>query len=127
MKLITFQLPDGAPRSGMLIDADQRLVDLQAASQARWGEESPLLASVLTIIEGGSNALDRVRETVRGVADAAPSAILDRSKIKLLAPVPTRLRCEILFASRNTFSGLQGWADVARAAVAGSRGRYARS
>ena len=54
----------------------------------RWGEESPLLASVLTIIEGGSNALDRVRETVRGVADAAPSAILDRSKIKLLAPVP---------------------------------------
>jgi 2-keto-4-pentenoate hydratase/2-oxohepta-3-ene-1,7-dioic acid hydratase in catechol pathway len=88
MKLVTFRLPGGLPRSGALIDADRRLVDLNAAHEARWGEESPALATVLAIIEGGQNALDRARETVKGAADTAPDAILDRGEVKLLAPVP---------------------------------------
>ena len=88
MKLVTFRLPGGSPRSGALIDADRRLVDLQAAHEARWGEEAPALATVLSIIEGGKSVLDRAQETARGAADRAPEAILDRSKVKLLAPIP---------------------------------------
>jgi 2-keto-4-pentenoate hydratase/2-oxohepta-3-ene-1,7-dioic acid hydratase in catechol pathway len=88
MKLVTFRLPGGSPRSGALIDADRKVVDLQAAHEARWREEAPALGTVLSIIEGGKNALDRARETVRGAADRAPEAILDPSKVKLLAPIP---------------------------------------
>jgi 2-keto-4-pentenoate hydratase/2-oxohepta-3-ene-1,7-dioic acid hydratase in catechol pathway len=88
MRLVTFRLPGGSPRSGALIDADRKIVDLQAAHEARWDEDASALATVLSIIEGGKNALDRAQETVRGAADRAPEAILQRSKAKLLAPIP---------------------------------------
>lgn len=88
MKLVTFQMPGGAPRSGIFIEGDRKIVDLRAASKARWNEDSPLLASVLSIIEGGNNALDRVRETLRVVNEFASSSVVDRSQAKLLAPIP---------------------------------------
>jgi 2-keto-4-pentenoate hydratase/2-oxohepta-3-ene-1,7-dioic acid hydratase in catechol pathway len=88
MRLVTFRLPGGSPRSGALIDDDRKIVDLQAAHEARWDADASALATVLSIIEGGKNALDRAQETVRAAADAAPEAILERRKAKLLAPIP---------------------------------------
>ena len=85
MKLVTFLSGDGATRSGVLIDHDQKVVDLQAAHVARWKQASPALASVLAIAEGGQDALDRAQETVK---DAASDSIVERKGVKLLAPIP---------------------------------------
>lgn len=86
MKLVTFNLPDGRTRSGAFIDGDRKIVDLQTAHSARWGAEAASFASVLTIVESGKNALDHAYETVKGVA--GNEAVLDRSKVKLMAPIP---------------------------------------
>lgn len=75
----------GAPRSGALIDHDRRIIDLQAAHVSRWKEAAPALASVLAIAEGGPDALDRARETVKS---AAADTIVERKDVKLLAPIP---------------------------------------
>jgi 2-keto-4-pentenoate hydratase/2-oxohepta-3-ene-1,7-dioic acid hydratase in catechol pathway len=85
VKLVTFVRTDGAARSGVLIDHEQKIIDLQAAHIARWNEASPSLASVLAIAEAGPNALDRVREAVNV---AAGDAIIERRGVKLLAPIP---------------------------------------
>jgi 2-keto-4-pentenoate hydratase/2-oxohepta-3-ene-1,7-dioic acid hydratase in catechol pathway len=86
MKLVTFQLPGGLPRTGAFIDGDRKVIDLQAAYKRRWGEESPAFGSVLAIVEGGRNALDRARETVK--SNAGSEAIFERSAVKLMAPIP---------------------------------------
>jgi 2-keto-4-pentenoate hydratase/2-oxohepta-3-ene-1,7-dioic acid hydratase in catechol pathway len=85
MKLVTFVQAGGAPRSGALIDHDRRIIDLQAAHIARWKDAAPALASVLAIAEGGPDALDRARETVKG---ASADATVERQGVKLLAPIP---------------------------------------
>jgi 2-keto-4-pentenoate hydratase/2-oxohepta-3-ene-1,7-dioic acid hydratase in catechol pathway len=85
MKLVTFHAPNGPRRSGALVDGDRTIVDLQTAHQARWGQEDHAIASVLAIIEGGKDALDRVHETVK---TASPESTLDRSAVRLMAPVP---------------------------------------
>jgi hypothetical protein len=85
MKLVAFQVADGAPRSGVLLDGD-KVVDLRAASMERRGELPAIFVSVLSIIEGGSNALDRVRETIQGIEQIAPDAVLERSRLKSWAP-----------------------------------------
>src|SRR5450759_1286056 len=85
MKLVTFVQAGGAPRSGALIDHDRRIIDLQAAHIARWKDAAPALASVLAIVEGGPDALDRARETVKG---ASADATVERQGVKLLAPIP---------------------------------------
>lgn len=88
MKLVTFSLKGGAPRAGALIQGARRVVDLQAAHQARWKTSSRALSSVLAIAEGGAAALDRASETLKGAATRAPRAVLPRSAVKLLAPIP---------------------------------------
>jgi len=85
MKLVTFVSGGGAARSGALIERDQKVVDLQAVHVARWKQASPALTSVLAIAEGGLDALDRTRETVKG---AASDSIIVRKDVKLLAPIP---------------------------------------
>ena len=85
MKLVTFVLAGGAPRSGALIENDRKIVDLQAAHVERYKQPSPALTSVLAIAEGGADALDRARETVKG---AASGSIVARNDVKLLAPIP---------------------------------------
>jgi len=85
MKLVTFRLPSGPPRCGALVDGDRKLVDLQAAHQARWSKAQPALTSALAIMEGGADALDVAREAVKA---ATPESTLDRSAVILMAPVP---------------------------------------
>jgi 2-keto-4-pentenoate hydratase/2-oxohepta-3-ene-1,7-dioic acid hydratase in catechol pathway len=88
MKLVTFTANGRAPRAGGLIQGGKRVVDLQAAHQARWKKTSRSLSSVLAIAEGGPDALDRASETLKGAATRAPKAVLPRSAVKLLAPIP---------------------------------------
>jgi 2-keto-4-pentenoate hydratase/2-oxohepta-3-ene-1,7-dioic acid hydratase in catechol pathway len=96
MKLVTFHMPGGAPCSGALIDGGRGIVDLTATHKARWGQDAPALASVLTIIEGGKDALDRAQETVKA---ATPETTRERSKVKLMAPVsqPPQMRDFLCF------------------------------
>ena len=88
MKLVTFSARGEAPRSGALIDDGERVVDLQAAYLERWKQPAPHLISVLSIAEGGDEALDVVREVVKGHSRASGSAAIGRSSVKLLAPIP---------------------------------------
>jgi 2-keto-4-pentenoate hydratase/2-oxohepta-3-ene-1,7-dioic acid hydratase in catechol pathway len=68
-----------------LVEQDRKIVDLQAAHAARWKKPSPQLDSVLAIVEGGQDALDRANECAKGVPS---DATLDRQAVKLLAPIP---------------------------------------
>jgi 2-keto-4-pentenoate hydratase/2-oxohepta-3-ene-1,7-dioic acid hydratase in catechol pathway len=83
MKLVTFTVQSGPPRSGALIDNDKRVVDLQAAHEAKWKKPSAHLATVLAIAEGGQSALDVAAETVKGAEATQP-----RDAVKLMAPIP---------------------------------------
>ena len=76
---------DGAQRAGALIENDRKVVDLQAAHVARWKQQTPALASVLAIAEGGANALGQAHEAVRAATD---DAIRERASVQLLAPIP---------------------------------------
>jgi hypothetical protein len=75
MRLVTFQKDDGNLRAGALIDGDARVVDLAEAHAAAFGRDGA--ASVLTLVEGGDDALDQVYEAVRR---APASAILARAE-----------------------------------------------
>ena len=84
MKLVTFSAGGGSPLCGALIDDGKRVVDLTAASEAR-NRKSPALASVLSIAEGGQNALDEAYDTLK---NPAKEAVHPRDAVKLHAPIP---------------------------------------
>lgn len=71
MKLVTFQMGSRPPRPGALTDGGS-VVELQAGS-------------VLEIVEGGQNALDRAAETLRRPPREAVFAL---KEVRLLAPIP---------------------------------------
>ena len=68
MRLVTFRIPGRGPAPGALIDGGTKVAALTG------------FRSVLEVIEGGQNALDRAYETLK----RAPT--LDR--VQLLAPIP---------------------------------------
>ena len=91
MRLVTFELrgaKPGKPRAGALIAKDTAVVDLQAAHRARFGGSSRHLASVLSIADGGAEALDVAAETIKGAKAKAPDAVLRARDVRLLAPIP---------------------------------------
>jgi len=89
MRLVTFQLAGKPPRAGAFVDGDRRIVDLDAAHAAVFGESA--LGGVLEIIEGGDSALDRAYETIK---KAPASAVVERGQVKLRAPLqpPPQMR-----------------------------------
>jgi 2-keto-4-pentenoate hydratase/2-oxohepta-3-ene-1,7-dioic acid hydratase in catechol pathway len=89
MRLVTFQTGGGAQRAGALIDGDARVVDLAEAHEAAFGR--PGLASVLEIVEGGDEGLERAGEAVRR---APQSAVAARAEVRLRAPIqpPPQMR-----------------------------------
>jgi len=87
MKLVTFVSPGTAPRSGAFIENDSKIIDLETAYQQRWKKPSDHLATVLSIAEGGQDALDAAYETLKS-GSRMPQAIVARSAVKLLAPIP---------------------------------------
>jgi 2-keto-4-pentenoate hydratase/2-oxohepta-3-ene-1,7-dioic acid hydratase in catechol pathway len=85
MKLVTYSVAGGAPRSGVLIDDGTNVVDLVAAREAGGKKGTEQLASVLAIVEGGEDALDAAYETLKGAPKAAIHA---RDSVRLHAPIP---------------------------------------
>jgi len=91
LRLVTFE-HDGRRRAGAFIDGDMRIVDLAAAHQQVHGVHAPELADVLSLIEGGDDALDKAMEAVKSAPEAA---ILARSTdVRLKAPIqpPPQIR-----------------------------------
>ncbi|HET6836221.1 MAG TPA: fumarylacetoacetate hydrolase family protein [Acidimicrobiales bacterium] len=85
MKLATIRTGDGRERVAVVLDGERRLLDLGSAHERVRGGESAALASMLALIGGGDAALELARQLV----EAAPEeAIVDRSAVTLLAPIP---------------------------------------
>ena len=85
MRLVTFTLGNTPPRAGALLAGDRNVLDLQAAYSRVYHGSSPLLASVLAMVETGAEALDVADQLIRGFSDATTH---DRGDVKLLAPIP---------------------------------------
>jgi 2-keto-4-pentenoate hydratase/2-oxohepta-3-ene-1,7-dioic acid hydratase in catechol pathway len=85
VKLATIRIGDGRERVAVVLDGERRLLDLGSAHERVRGGESAALASMLALIEGGEAVLELARQLV----EAAPEeAIVDRSAVTLLAPIP---------------------------------------
>ena len=85
MRLVTFTAGNSPPRTGALIDGDRKVLDLQAAYGRTYHGSSPLLESMMHIIEAGDAALDTIGQLLK--APAAARAFT-RDEVRLLAPVP---------------------------------------
>jgi len=85
MRLVTFTVGNSPPRAGAFVDGDRRVLDLQAAYSRTYHGSSPLLESVLGIVEAGEAALDVISQLLKAPAG---QAALQRSEVKLLAPIP---------------------------------------
>ncbi len=85
MRLVTFTLGNTPPRAGALLAGGRKVLDLQAAYSRVYHGSSPLLASVLAMVETGAEALDVADQLIRRFSDATTH---DRGDVKLLAPIP---------------------------------------
>src|ERR671930_781475 len=85
MRLFTFRLGSSPPRTGALIEDDRQVLDLQAAYARVYHGASPLLETMLHVIEAGEAALDTIGELLKA---PAPSSAFTREEVRLLAPVP---------------------------------------
>jgi len=83
MKLVTFQSGSLPPRAGALVAGGGKVVDLQAAHRARYKKASPLLASVLAMVEAGDKALDLADQLLK-----KEKSFLEKKKLRFLAPIP---------------------------------------
>jgi 2-keto-4-pentenoate hydratase/2-oxohepta-3-ene-1,7-dioic acid hydratase in catechol pathway len=83
MKLATYQTSGGGQRVGAVVDGDRRIVDLQAAHEARYGKPSPSLVSMQSLIEAGNAGLD-----LAAALAAQRNASQSLADVRLLAPVP---------------------------------------
>ena len=115
MRLVSFA-HNGAVRAGALRSDDQEIVDLASACDAVAPAQSLSMSSLLSLIEGGEDALGLARTlTNRPPANA----ILPRAEVKLRAPLqpPPQLRdCSCFEAHlKNSFDSARRF-QVRRAA-----------
>jgi 2-keto-4-pentenoate hydratase/2-oxohepta-3-ene-1,7-dioic acid hydratase in catechol pathway len=89
MKLVTFEDASGAERAGALYAEGARIADLAAGHESLAGAPAPALASLQSLIEGGSAALDLARRALDHVAsDESTGTWVEREAVRLLAPLP---------------------------------------
>ncbi len=84
MKLATVRGALG-PRVCVVVEQD-RVLDLQAASEAATGTADPIFATMLTLISAGTDGLQRAHDVVADSAGRVEMTPL--ADVKLLAPVP---------------------------------------
>jgi len=85
MRLVTFTVGSAAPRAGALVEGDRKVLDLQAAYGRLYHGTSPVLDSVLAIVEAGEQALDTLGQLARS---PSPAVMHARDDVRLLAPIP---------------------------------------
>jgi 2-keto-4-pentenoate hydratase/2-oxohepta-3-ene-1,7-dioic acid hydratase in catechol pathway len=85
VKLVTFTLGKTPPRTGVLVEGERRVLDLQAAYSRVYHGSSPLLESMLAIVEAGEEALAIIEQLIGGRAASEPH---DFSEVTPLAPIP---------------------------------------
>jgi 2-keto-4-pentenoate hydratase/2-oxohepta-3-ene-1,7-dioic acid hydratase in catechol pathway len=85
MRLVTFTVGNAAPRAGALLDDDRRVLDLQAAYGRLYHGTSPVLDSVLAIVQAGGQALDTIDQLL---GNRSPAVMHSRDDVRLLAPIP---------------------------------------
>ena len=85
MRLVTFTVGNAAPRAGALVEGDRKVLDLQAAYGRLYHGTSPVLDSVLAIVEAGEQALDTLGQLARS---PSPAVMHARDDVRLLAPIP---------------------------------------
>jgi 2-keto-4-pentenoate hydratase/2-oxohepta-3-ene-1,7-dioic acid hydratase in catechol pathway len=85
MRLVTFTVGSSPPRTGALYDGDRLVLDLQAAYGRTYHGASPLLETMMHIIEAGDAALDTIGQLLQA---PHPSVSFAREELRLLAPVP---------------------------------------
>jgi 2-keto-4-pentenoate hydratase/2-oxohepta-3-ene-1,7-dioic acid hydratase in catechol pathway len=93
MKLATYRSGAGEPAIGCVDVANGTIFDLQASHQALHGGNHPALVDMLSLMQGGSQALDLVRhleERLRG--DTAYLFKLDNVQLLSPVPVPPQIR-----------------------------------
>jgi 2-keto-4-pentenoate hydratase/2-oxohepta-3-ene-1,7-dioic acid hydratase in catechol pathway len=77
MKLVTFNSTTGADHIGALLDDGRTIADFTASDGAPW------FHSMIALIDGGDDALERAREIAR-----APAATATLDTVRLRAPLP---------------------------------------
>lgn len=84
MRLVTFDTGDGTARPGALLGDGDKVVDLSRATEGA-------ISSIQGLIDSGEAGLELARRSERG---ASVETILDRSGIRLLAPIqpPIQMR-----------------------------------
>ena len=88
MRLVTFRY-NGLQEIGALIDADRRVVRLQAAEQLDSGRPDPRLASMLAFLASGQAARDAAAQIIDFAVSQRPDGVeLGRNNVELLSPVP---------------------------------------
>jgi 2-keto-4-pentenoate hydratase/2-oxohepta-3-ene-1,7-dioic acid hydratase in catechol pathway len=108
MKLATIRTGDGRERVAVVVDDERRLVDLGSAHERLRGGEHPALGSMVALIGGGELALDVARELV----EAAPEeAIVERSAVAMLAPIPVPPQIRDFLAFEQHLKGAFGMAE----------------
>jgi len=85
VRLVTFRVGNSPQRTGALIEGERRVLDLQAAYGRVYHGASPLLETMLHIIEAGEAALDTIGQLLEA---PAPAVSFGRDEVELLAPVP---------------------------------------
>jgi 2-keto-4-pentenoate hydratase/2-oxohepta-3-ene-1,7-dioic acid hydratase in catechol pathway len=85
MRLVTFTIANAAPRTGALVEGDGKVLDLQAAYSRLYHGTSPVLDSVLAIVEAGAQALDTIGQLINS---PSPAVMHAREDVRLLAPIP---------------------------------------
>ncbi|NJN46941.1 MAG: fumarylacetoacetate hydrolase family protein [Candidatus Competibacteraceae bacterium] len=91
MKLLTFVITENptAPRLGALMADGETVADLQQGHSDRTGSASPQLNDMLSLLEGGEQALEQAHTALEFIASQAGSeSRYAQNQVRLLAPVP---------------------------------------
>jgi len=88
MRLVTFQR-EGIHEIGALVEADSKIIRLQAAERLRGGEDNPHFQSMLAFLWGASEARDTALRAIDFALSQRPENIgIEHASVEILSPVP---------------------------------------
>jgi hypothetical protein len=88
MRLVTFQR-QGVQEIGALVEADSKIIRLQAAERLRGGEDNLHFQSMLGFLRGAGEARDSALGAIDFALSQRPENIgIQRASVELLSPVP---------------------------------------